>query len=137
MALTTVQKIRLEVGDNDVTFPILTDDEYKYFLSKNNDSIARASIDAAKTILFKLSMRTDETVDIFSLKGSKAAQNYVMALQMFIKNPDLNPILQSAMPYAGGISRSDMESNDSTIDNNIVQNPAKEDRTYPDNYFEV
>ena len=35
MALTTVQKIRLEVGDNDVTFPILTDDEYKYFLSKN------------------------------------------------------------------------------------------------------
>lgn len=137
MALTNIQIMRLEVGDTDVSMPILSDEEYEYFLFKNTNSVRRASIDAARSILFKLSMRTDETVDIFSIKGSKAATNYVAALHLFLKNPDMNPIIQSAMPYAGGVSKSDMLENDSKYDNNIVKNPSLSDSTYPSNYFEV
>jgi len=122
MALNDIQKVRLEVGDTEVDLPILTDEEYEYFLEKNSGSVRRASIDAAKTILFKMSMRSDETVDIFSFKGSKAAQSYVMALTLFLKNPDLNPILQSAMPYGSGVSVSDMNANDANTDNEAVGN---------------
>lgn len=122
MALNDIQKVRLEVGDTEVDLPILTDEEYEYFLEKNSGSVRRASIDAAKTILFKMSMRSDETVDIFSFKGSKAAQSYVMALTLFLKNPDLNPILQNAMPYGSGVSISEMNANDSNTDNEAVGN---------------
>jgi hypothetical protein len=93
-------------------------------------------IDAAKSILFKLSMRGDETVDIFSVKGSKAAEQYRMALQLFIKNPDFNPALTLAGAYAGGISKQDMRENILNEDNNAVLVPT-DPKTYPDNYFEV
>ena len=73
MAYTTIQQVRLEVADFDPSFPILSDSDYEYFLQKNNNSITRASLDAARTILLVLSQRTDESVDIFSVRGSKAA----------------------------------------------------------------
>lgn len=136
MALNNIQKVRLEVGDTEVDLPILSDEEYEYFLEKNSNSVRRASIDAAKSILFKMSMRSDETVDIFSIKGSKAAQSYVMALNMFLKNPDLNPILQSAMPYGSGISISDMQANIQDSDNNSIQQPTDDWRTFPTTFFE-
>lgn len=135
--LTDIDKIRLEIGDVDPAFPILSDTEYEYFLSKNTGSVRRASIDAAKTVLFKLSMRTRQDVDVFSIHGQQAAQNYIQALKMYIKNPDMNPVLQSAMPYSGGLSKIDMFNNDSNPDNNIVQNPAQDPPTFPRNLFEV
>lgn len=135
--LNDIQKIRLEIGDIDPALPILADIEYEYFLQKNDNSIRRACLDAAKTILFKLSMRVREDVDIFSIYGQQAAQNYIMALKMFIKNPDLNPVLNSAVPYAGGISKSDMLVNNSNSDNNFIQSPSKDRKGFPSNYFEV
>ncbi len=136
MSAANIAKIRYELADTDLAMPMLSDTEYSYFLTKNNNSIRRAMIDAAKTILFKLSMRGDETVDVFSLKGSKAAEQYRMALQMFIKNPEFNPALTLANAYAGGISKSDMMKNVQTLDNNAVTIPDK-NSDLPDNYFEV
>lgn len=117
MAFTDIQKVRIEIADTDITFPILSDDEYEYFLEKNNNSIRTAAIDAARIVLMKLSITSnDETVDIFSIKGSKAAEQYREALKLYLKNPDLNPLLSSAMPYAGGLSRADMEANNNASD---------------------
>lgn len=136
MALTNLQKIRYELGDVDPGFPIMSDSEYEYFLEKNNDQVRRASLDAAKTILFKLSMTaSDSTVDIFSLKGSKAAEAYRQALVMYIKNPDLNEVLQNVKAYFGGVSKTDMEANDANIDNNTV--PTVNQSSYPTDYFSV
>lgn len=136
MALTNLQKIRYELGDVDPGFPIMSDSEYEYFLEKNNDQVRRASLDAAKTILFKLSMTaSDSTVDIFSLKGSKAAESYRQALVMYIKNPDLNEVLQNVKAYFGGVSKTDMEANDANIDNNTV--PTVNQSSYPTDYFSV
>jgi hypothetical protein len=131
-----IQQVRYELADTDVGFPMLSDQEYTYFIDKNNSSIRRAMIDAAKSILFKLSMRGDEIVDIFSVKGSKAAEQYRMALQLFIKNPDFNPALTLAKAYAGGISKQDMRENILNEDNNAVLVPT-DPKTYADNYFEV
>lgn len=131
-----ILKVRYELADTDTALPMLSDGEYGYFIDKNIGSLRRAMLDAAKTILFKLSMRGDETVDIFSIKGSKAADQYRQALQLFIKNPDFNPALTLAEAYAGGVSRSDIIANIEDADANAVLTPT-EATTFADNYFEV
>lgn len=133
----TIHALRIELGDTSAEFPIMTDDEYNYFLSKHDWNIRRASMDAAKSIMLKLSMRTDETVDIFSIKGSSAAKNYMQALQMFIKNPDLNTLYDKVQGYAGGISKADMLANDANLDNNIVKDPQAETFTYRPSSFGI
>jgi hypothetical protein len=131
VALTEIQKIRLTVGDTDTSLPILSDDEYSYFLSKNSNSIRRSSIDAAKTILFKLSINSsDYTVDVFSVKGKAAANAYKEALQMYLKNPDLNGLFESITSYFGGISNADIQSVIDNPDNNLVMLPSEESREY-------
>ena len=120
----TIHALRIELGDVSSEFPIMSDDEYTYFLGKHDWNIQRASMDAAKSIMLKLSMRTDETVDIFSIKSSSAAKNYMQALQLFIKNPDLNSMYDKIQGYAGGISKADMQANYDNLDNNIVNQPS-------------
>lgn len=126
----TIHALRIELGDTSPEFPIMTDAEYSYFLNKNDWNIRRAAMDAAKSIMLKLSMRTDETVDLFSIKGSAAAKNYMQALQLYIKNPDLNSLYDKVQGYAGGISKSDMLANDLKSDNNIVHQP-NDSRVFP------
>jgi hypothetical protein len=101
---TDIQKCRIEVADLDQSFPLLSDDTYAYYLEKNSNNITKASLDAARTILLMLSQRGDETVDIFALRGSKAAEQYRLALQMYLANPNLNPLLNNTQDYFGGIS---------------------------------
>lgn len=120
----TIHALRIELGDVSLEFPIMSDDEYNYFLGKHDWNIQRAAMDAAKSIMLKLSMRTDETVDLFSIKGSSAAKNYMQALQLYIKNPDLNAMYDKIQGYAGGISKEDMLVNDANADNNIVKQPT-------------
>ena len=132
----TIHALRMELGDTDVTLPIMSDTEYRYFLDKNDWSIRRAALDAAKSILLKLSMRSDESVDIFSVKGTGTAKQYMQALQMYIKNPDLNQNLQNLQGYAGGVSISDMQANDATTDNNIIVQPSTSP-SFPTSFFGI
>ncbi len=123
MALTDIQKLRVEVGDTDVSFPILDDTSYEYFLEKNSNNLNRAGLDAARAILFQLSTRNSETVDVFSVKNT-SAESYRQALLLYIKDPTLNPLYQNLKGYVGGVSISDMDANNANLDNNIVQNPS-------------
>lgn len=124
MAYTDIQKVKLEVADLDPSFPLLSDSDYEYLLLKHNNSVVRASTDAARIILLKLSQQTDETISIFSIRGSKAAEQYRLALELYIKNPQLNPLYNNLQGYFGGVSLSDMSANNANLDNNIVENPA-------------
>jgi len=137
MSLNLISQCRLEVGDNDVSFPILSNEEYEYFLNKHSGSVRRASLDAAKTILFKLSMRVRERVELFEIHGAQAATNYIQALKLYIKDPNLNPIYTGVALYAGGISISDMQSNDNTADNNVVMTPDGSREITSDKYFSI
>lgn len=117
-----IQAVRREVGDIDPVFPILTDVDYEYFLVKNNESIRNSAMEAARAILLQLAIRsTDRTVDVLSIKNSKAAEAYRQALILYLRSPDLNGLYKTVNPYGSGISISDMKSNDSNIDNNYVK----------------
>lgn len=136
MALTDIQKLRVEVGDTDVSFPILDDTSYEYFLEKHSNNINRAGLDAARAILFQLSTRNSETVDVFSVKNT-SAESYRQALLLYIKDPNLNPLYKNLKGYVGGVSISDMEANNADLDNNIVENPGKTESLYQTGPFTV
>jgi len=117
-----IQKVRMEVGDLDTVLPILTDDVYTYCLENSNENIRRASLQAAKIILMHLSINSsDRTVDVLSIKNSKAAEAYRQALILYIRNPDLNGMYSFINVYGSGISKSDMQSNNDNADNNFVK----------------
>lgn len=120
----TIHAVRIELGDTS-ELPVMSDEEIQYFLSKNDWNIRRTCLDVAKSMLLKLSMATDSTVDIFSIKGSSAAKQYMQALKMYISDPNLNQSLQTLQGYAGGISKADMLANDTNLDNNIVKQPSE------------
>lgn len=128
--LTPIEQVRLNVQDNEPGFYMLSDDEIQYLLDDSNGNVGRASIRAAQIILFKLSQRGDETVEIFSIRGSKAAEAYRLALELYIKNPAINPMFDGMNIYVGGVSKSDMEANDANPDNNIIISP-NQDRPLP------
>lgn len=135
MALTSIEQVRLLIADNEAGFYLISDEELNFLLERNNNSVNRTSLEAAKVILLNLSMRGDSTVDIFSLKNSKAAEQYRLALQMFIKDPSLNPVYQNLQGYFGGVSKSDMEKNNANVDNNTV--PRVNESSTPTDYFGV
>ena len=127
MAVTPemISACRTEVGDVVIELPILADSEYTYFLTKNSENIRRASLDAAKTILLKLSLNSkDSVVDVLSIKTSMQADQYRKALQLYIKSPELNGMYSTVSAWAGGISKSDMQSNIDNLDNNAVLPPV-------------
>ena len=125
MALSNLEKLRIEIGDNaGAGLYILDDDSLEYFLAKNNQNIPRASLDAAKTVLFNLSQRGDEVVDIFSIKGTKASTEYREALKLFLRDPNLNPLLRNCRGWFGGISLAEMQTNRDILDNNAVDTIA-------------
>ena len=129
MAVTPqmIMSVRYELADLELSLPILSDPEYEYFLNKHGENIRRASLDAAKTILFKLSMSSGrKTIDILSIDNSRTANAYRDALLTYIKYDALNGSLGNLLPYAGGISKSDMLLNDSTPDNNYVKTPVSQ-----------
>lgn len=118
MAISLIQEIRLAVGDTDPALPLLTDDVYQYYLDKQNQSVARASMDAARAILMYMAQRSeDSSVDIFSFKNSKASAAYMEALKLFLRDPSLNPLYNNCGMYAGGISVSDIAANNANTDN--------------------
>lgn len=120
MAFTNIQIVRLEIGDNDPAMPILADDEIQYFIDKNEGSIRKACLDAAKSILFRLASFTFERVDLLEYRGSDYFLQYKQALEMFIKNPEYGSV-SKAMIYAGGISISDIQKNINDTDVNYVK----------------
>lgn len=130
MALTLNQQVRLNVQDNTPGLYIISDDEITYLLEKFNNNVDKASYQAAKIILLNLAQRSDETIDIFSIKGGKSATEYRLALELFLKDPANNPLYQNLKGYVGGVSISDMEANNADLDNNIVENPGKTESLY-------
>lgn len=121
MALSNLEKVRIEIGDSaGAGLYVLDDDSIQYFLDKNNNNITRTCLDAAKTILFNLAQRNDEVIDIFSIKGTKASEQYREALKLYLRDQNLNPLLKNCSGWFGGVSLAEMQANRDNLDNNIV-----------------
>lgn len=127
MALTPIQQVRLSVADNEPGLYIITDDEIEYIINKNYGNINRASVEAAKIILLHLAKNSStEVVDIFSIKGKDVAEQYRLALELFIKDPNLNPLINNLKGWVGGVSNTEMQQNDCNLDNHIVVKPTED-----------
>ena len=121
MALTNIEKLKLEIGLVNEASNILSDEEITYFLEKNNNSIRKAALDAAKTVLFVLSQLVHERSGAeLEIWGHTWFENYMKTLQMYINDPNYSIALESAKAYAGGISVSDIRSNINNPDNFVV-----------------
>lgn len=121
MALTDVEKVRLEIGLSGQAIDILSDAEIQYFLDKNNNSVKKASLDAAKTVLFILSPFTHERSDMLEIWNHTWFENYMKVLQLYITNPNFSIALEQAKVYAGGISVTDIRNNVENSDNFTIQ----------------
>ena len=122
MALTDVEKLKLEIGLSSQAADILSDAEIQYFLDKNNNSVKRASLDAAKTVLFILAQLVHErSGSELEIWNHTWFENYMKVLQLYITNPNFSIALEQAKVYAGGISVTDIRNNVENSDNFTVQ----------------
>lgn len=113
--MTPIQEVRLNVGDSSTDYQVLPDDTYQFLLDKYGGNVNRASLDAARYILFELTKApTRERAGQIEV-WNEWVNAYRKALEMFIKDPNLSLI--TAQPYAGGISKEDMQANDANTDN--------------------
>lgn len=115
LPLTLTDQVRLKVADIDPDLPILGDEIYQHYLDRYSDNIRLAARDVANVLLFYLTRYTRERTGNIEVYGAEWASNYRKALEMFLKDPNLSDI--APIPYAGGISVSDVQANRDNTDN--------------------
>jgi hypothetical protein len=101
------------------------------------DARDKAVYEALQIMLRYLAQRGDESIDVFSIRGSKAAEQMRLAIELYLKDPANNPLYKNLKGYVGGVSISDMEANNADLDNNIVENPGKTESLYQTGPFNV
>lgn len=120
MALTLVQEVRLTIGLIGNAYDLLSDDEITHYLTKNNNNIRRTCLDCGKTVLFILAQLTHTKADVLEEWSHDWFNNYYKTLQMYMNDPNFSFAINGAMPYAGGISVSDIRANVENCDNFVV-----------------
>ena len=124
MALTLNQQVRLLCQDNTPGLYIISDDEIDFLLQRNNNNVDKAVYEALQIMLRYLAQRGDESIDVFSIRGSKSAEQMRLAIELYLKDPANNPLYKNLKGYVGGVSISDMDANNANLDNNIIQSPS-------------
>lgn len=120
LANSPTDRVRAKVGDTWPEEEFLSDATYEYLLDKYNGNENRAAREAAEMILFILPRFVRERAGEIEVYGGEWFKNYRQALQDLIKSP--TAFLVDAIPYFGGISRTDMKANRDNPDNNRVEN---------------
>ena len=110
---SVTDRLRLNVGDIH-SVEILDDATYTYYYTKNENNERRATRDLFTVLLFALSRYTHEKAGQLEVWGGEFFQNYLAAVKLAITNPSIDSI--TAMPFAGGISRTDMDTRASDTD---------------------
>ena len=118
-----IQKIRFELNDNaGPGLFILDDSTITYYLEKNDGSVSRATIDCCRAILLRLSMDSrDQVIDVLAIRSHRTAEQYRLALELYLKNPSLNPLYNNISGWAGNISKVEMQENNANPDNNLPE----------------
>lgn len=112
-----IDEIRLMVGDIDPYDELLSDQVYKYLYYQNNTK-RKAAVEALKFIVNMLASCVTEKAGGLFVKDSERFEQYSKLLSRYTKDPTFS-LLAPAMPYAGGISITDMENNEGSLDNRL------------------
>ena len=135
MSLTLNQQVRLLCQDNTPGLYIISDDEIDFLLQRNNNNVDKAVYEALQIMLRYLAQRGDESIDVFSIRGSKSAEQMRLAIELYLKDPANNPLYKNLKGYVGGVSISDMDANNANLDNNIIQSPSDSSELVNTSFF--
>ena len=119
MALTDVETVRLLIGDlpNSPFYQLFDDERIQQFLDLNGGKIRQAARMAAIAASMQLAgWNTRETTGDISV-WNELSTAYLKALDNFINDSSSASIPNGLMPYASGISWSDMCANNANPDN--------------------
>jgi hypothetical protein len=118
MALSLIEQVRLYVGDtcSSPFYPVLSDDEIEFFLTKNGDNSFRAAKQAAISVYMSFAgvPVRERTGDIEVWNNLSKA--YLDALNIFLKEVPSSYLESGIMPYAAGISWEDIITNERNLD---------------------
>ena len=110
--LNPIDRVRLKIGDTENP-PLITDAWYGYYLDLGYTENAVA-LELAKRILTQYAHSgAREMEGQVQVYGAERFGSYLKWLKDLVTNGLTSP----AMPYAGGISLSDMRDNDANLDN--------------------
>lgn len=119
MALTDVEKVRLLIGDVPTSpfYQLFTDEEIQAFLDMTGGNVMQAARLAAIAASLQLAgWTTRERTGDIEVWSSLSTQ-YLKALENLIKDTSSATLPNGLMPYAAGISWSDVCANNNTPDN--------------------
>lgn len=120
MALTLVEQVRLKIGLVGRAYDLLSDDEITHLLVENNNNINKTAKACGMIALLILPQFTHTKAGELEDWAHDWFNNYYKSLQMFLKDPSFSFDIMNAMPYAGGISVTDIRSNVDNLDNHVV-----------------
>lgn len=103
--------VRLLVGDTDSDDPQLVDGEVDYFLSSTG-AVRPAALAAARAILAKYARKVDQSVGDLRYAYSQRRAAY----EALVGRLERDAAVKGAVPYAGGISQSDKETDQDDSD---------------------
>jgi hypothetical protein len=101
-ANSDVDQLRFLMGDTNKDAPYFTDEEIAYLVATNGD-ILTAAMRGVEGIMAQLSGAVDESVGSVSIQFSKKNEGY----QKLWDRLNVRLAMEGAVPYAGGISRTD------------------------------
>lgn len=113
-ATSAIDRVRIKTGDIDTSLVFLDDATYQYYLTKNNNNENRTARELMPIILFSLAKMRRERAYMCEVYGADTFNNYMQALKLALANPAIYDV--EFTPYAGGISRSDMQANNDDND---------------------
>lgn len=71
---TSIDKVRLEIGDRNMDAPLFTDDEIQYYLDQRSDNILLAAADCCDSLATRFASDIDFTTDTLSVKKLQRSQ---------------------------------------------------------------
>lgn len=69
--------VRLTIGDTDINFPLLQDEEINFYLGLYDDNVLQASADCCFALASKLSKEADYKIGPEMVKASQRAKAYM------------------------------------------------------------
>lgn len=119
MALTPIEQVRVLVGDTEGSpfFQILSDEEIQFFLDLNGGNVMAAARQAAIAISMQLAGWSSRERSGDLEVWSNLSTQYLKALQNLIDTPTGYTLPNGLMPYAAGISWTDVCANNNDPDN--------------------
>lgn len=100
-----LDRIRVYITDTDNNDLLISQSELEFFYQETNQNVNQTAIKCLKLMLMKIAKMGDEKVGGVEIKNGERIAN----LKSILHDVETGLITLSELPYAGGISRSDIK----------------------------